>query len=272
MPIKLIAIDMDGTLLNSRHELTPRTRQTIQACQDQGMPVILATGRGRTPAAAAVVEALKLTAPGIFLQGLAIHEADGRLHWQRLFDPQIALPLVELAESENYALLGYAAARIVVGQRNRYTDRILDFGEPEPETVGSLRGVLTSIPFNKFVVFDEPAQIPTIRHKIERRLGNAVQLVQPLHDSIEVLPAGASKGAALAHLIGEMGITAAEVLALGDGENDVSMLQLAGIGVAMGNALPQAHAAADYITATNDEDGAALAIEKFALGRGWEKI
>lgn len=85
------------------------------------------------------------------------------------------------------------------------------------------------------------------------------------HSRLQVLPLGASKGAGVAWLLDRLGVDPSAVLALGDGENDVEMLQLAGLGVAMGNAGPPALAAADAITATNNEDGVARAIEQFVL-------
>lgn len=263
MPIKVIATDIDGTLLNSHHQLSERNENALKAAMAKGVQVILATGRPRATTAIEIIERLGLQTPGIFLQGLAVYDATGALHRQETFDPDLGRLIIEHAEQSGYSLMAYAGARIIAGVKNQHTDRIISYGEPEPEIIGTLHNLTE--PFNKLVFFDEPGRIAPLRASVMALLGGRARIVQTLPESIEVLPNGISKGAALAHLLDEMQVDPADVIAFGDAENDLEMITLAGLGVAMGNAMPLLKEAADYITGTNDEDGVAQGIEKFVL-------
>src|SRR5690606_17087092 len=108
--------------------------------------------------------------------------------------------------------------------------------------------------------------INALRWQLNMQLGGTARLVQAgIPDMLEILPPGTSKGSALKTLLKEMNIAPANVLAIGDGENDIEMLQLAGIGVAMGNALQPVKDIANHVVSNNDADGVAEAIEAFAL-------
>jgi Cof subfamily protein (haloacid dehalogenase superfamily) len=112
----------------------------------------------------------------------------------------------------------------------------------------------------------DPRQISALRWQLGAQLGKSVRLMQAgLANMLEILPPGASKGAALRQLAHEMKFKPDEIMAIGDAENDIEMLQFAGIGVAMGHAPENVRQAADHITATHDDDGVAQAIERFVL-------
>jgi len=265
MTIRLIATDVDGTLLNSHHQLTPRTEAALKAASAQGIPVILATGRARTARAVELIEQLGLQTPGIFLQGGAVHNADGSVRFQTLLADEIAEKIISIAQRERISLLAYCGYRIITARRNAHTDIVLRYGEPAPEEVGDLRNLLGNTPINKLVVFDEVARISAVRALFGAQLNGAVALVQTLPMSMELLPNGISKGVALRHLAQDYGIDMADVLALGDAENDIEMLQAVGVGVAMANAMQATKDVADHLTTSNDEDGVALAVERFVL-------
>ena len=118
MPIKVIATDIDGTLLNSHHELSERNEHALKAAIAQGVHVILATGRPRSSKAIYLIERLGLQTPGIFLQGLTVFDVDGKLHRESMFDPEIARLVIEHAEQSGYTLMAYVGERIITGVRN----------------------------------------------------------------------------------------------------------------------------------------------------------
>ncbi|MBZ0305781.1 MAG: Cof-type HAD-IIB family hydrolase [Anaerolineae bacterium] len=269
MSIQLIAVDLDGTLLNSQHQLTPRTRAALQAAVRQGIQVVVATGRTRSaPTAGRVIEELGLTSPGIFSQGLMIHNADGSVRFQQSISTERAAEVIRFSEANRLHYYGASGATLFMQPDNPFVVAMLEqYHEPSPREVPSLLHILDSHPINKFVFIEAPERLTDLRDFLLPQLVDGENLFASAPEFLEFVPAGASKGAALARLIEELNIPRESVLALGDAENDIEMLQVAGIGVAMGNAMPHVKEIADYITLSNDEDGVAEAIERFVLTR-----
>jgi Cof subfamily protein (haloacid dehalogenase superfamily) len=265
--IKLIVTDLDGTLLNSQHALSERNLQAINAARAQGIQVVLATGKTRG-SALSVLEKLNLDTPGIFVQGLVTHAADGSIRQQLTLDPAVARQVITFAEDRGFALMAYSGTRLLVRQRNHDTDLFLEYGEPEPEIVGPLQNILDTTPINKIAAVHraDPRRITALRWQLNMQLNGTARLMQAgVAATVEILPKNGSKATALKALFKELKIAPAQVLAIGDGENDIEMLQTAGIGVAVKNAHANVQGAADHVVASNDEDGVAEAIERFAL-------
>jgi Cof subfamily protein (haloacid dehalogenase superfamily) len=263
--IQLIVTDIDGTLLNSHHELSPRNAQALRAAITQGVGVILATGRPRTAKTVELIHTLELTTPGIFLQGGMICDAEGNILHQTAMDTDAALGLVRLGEMAGYTTMLYCGLDILIKEHNVHTLKLQSYSESPYQAVGDLQAQITPGRVNKVIFLDEPENIPGIRAHLSQHLNGSTKLVQTLPMAIEVLPNTVSKGAALTWLLDDLGISPEEVMALGDAENDIEMLQVAGLGVAVANAMPATLAAADQVTASNDEDGVALAVEQFVL-------
>jgi Cof subfamily protein (haloacid dehalogenase superfamily) len=267
-PIKLVAIDLDGTLLNSQHQMTERVEKTIKAAMEQGTQVVLATGK-TYHAAEWLYETLKLNLPGVFIQGTAIYNSDGSLHSQQTITSQIARQIITFADDRGYLTGMYSGNRILVRKMHpRIEELTAHYHEPMPEAVGPLQNVLDSLPVNKLLVFapHEARRITALRWHISMQInGGGRSLQTGIGDELEILPARASKGAMLKVLLKDLGVPASQVMAIGDGENDVEMLQMVGLGVAMGNAPETVKAAAKTVVASNDADGVAEALERFVL-------
>lgn len=265
-PIQLIAVDLDGTLLTSKHELTARNEQTLKTAMARGIEVILATGKTRA-SATGVIARLGLTSPGVYLQGLAIYNGDGTIRHQQTLDKALARKVGAFIESSGFTLMAYSGTRILMRERDHQAERLLKYHEPGVEPVGKdLEYYIDNIPVNKLHFFiDEPEKIPLMRHELERLAEGKASVVMPNNFIMEVLPYGASKGSGLKLLLDDMNVDPKNVIAFGDGENDVEMIQLAGIGVAMANGMSKAKDAADYVTSSNDQDGVAEAVERFVL-------
>ncbi len=265
-PIKLIVTDIDGTLLNSQHELSERTENALKAAIEKGVKVVLATGK-TCISGMETVRRLNLDTPGIYLQGLAIYEADGTLRWQQTLDPKVARTAINCGEDRGFTMVAYSGAHILCRTRNRDMDALMEYHDGEPEAVGPLQNILDTIPVNKVlaVKLAQPRAITALRWQLSMQINGTGKLVQALDDMVEILPPGASKGAALKLLLKDLKIPAENVMAIGDGENDLEMIQLAGIGVAVGNANQKLKEAADQVVASNDKDGVAEAVESFVL-------
>jgi Cof subfamily protein (haloacid dehalogenase superfamily) len=263
-PIRLIATDIDGTLLNSRHEISPRNEQALRRAMQQGVQVVLATGKTYL-SGVGIIRQLGLTTPGVYVQGLAICGPDGSVLHSQTLNPDVVQHVASLAEVEDIAIVGYEGSRLMMPDDNDYAKALTQHHEPQPEIVGPLSRLAGAVAFNKLIVMCEPENMPELRQKVSQHVNGSAGIVLSSPFLLEIVPLGTSKGAGLAWLLDYLGVPADEVLALGDAENDVEMLQMAGVGAAMGNAMSVVKDAADIIVASNDDDGLAEAVERFVL-------
>jgi len=264
--IKLIVTDIDGTLLNSQHKMTERTENALKAAIAQGVKVVLATGKTRR-SVDDIIKRLDLKTPGVYVQGLVISHPDGSEQHLGTLGADLMRRVLTFIEDRGYQAMAYSGKRILV-RSNTVESTVLteQYDEPKPEVVGPLVNIVDDVPINKLIFCGREAKHMTaLRWQLTHLIDGDARITQALPDAIELLPFGASKGTALKLLLTEFGLEPDQMLAIGDGENDIEMLQLAGIGVAMGNANPKLKAVADATVASNDEDGVAEAVEKFVL-------
>lgn len=263
---KLLVTDVDGTLLNSQHQMTARTEQALKAAIAKGVRVALATGKTRR-SVEDIIQRLGLTTPGVFVQGLVIAQPDGAEQHLGTLDPTLVRRVLTFAEERGFQAMAYSGKRILV--RAMTTEaRILtqQYGEPLPEVVGPLVNLVDDVPLNKVIFCGREAKhITALRWQLGHLVEGSARLTQALPDAIELLPYGASKATALKLMLKDLGIAPEEMIAVGDGENDIEMLQLAGLGVAVANANPKLKAVADATVASNDADGLVELVEKYIL-------
>ena len=263
--IKLLAIDLDGTLLRSDHRLSERNRLAIRGAMQQGVEIVLATGKTRN-SALELIEDLDINSPGIFMQGLITYNGDGTVRRRHIMDKQIAQHVFALAELHSFRAIAYSDNRAFSLMPDEVSDRMTEYGEPEAELVASWHEVLNAIDINKIILYDAEDRVAVLREQIRESIGAYVHVTRAnIAGMLEVLPGNTSKGQSLKLLLEEMGIEPRNALAIGDGENDIEMLQAVGIGVAMGNAVQLLKDAASEIVPSNDDDGVAHAIEKFVI-------
>lgn len=267
--IKLIVLDIDGTLLNSQLELSERNEQTLKAAMAEDVQVVLATGKTRN-AGVKLIDTLGLTTPGIYLQGLTIYEPDGSIAYQQTLDAAIARQVLTFGTDRGFNFIAYSGTRMMIAEdAPEIVSGLERYHEPRAEVVGPLVNLLNHMSLNKLMAIGEPRAITALRWQLQAQLDGAARIMQAgLPNMLEILPLGASKGAALRHLLKNMlHVDPANVMAMGDAENDMEMLQVAGLGVAIGNADAPLKKIARYVVGTNDEDGVAEAVERFVLKR-----
>jgi HAD superfamily hydrolase (TIGR01484 family) len=238
--IKLIVLDIDGTLLNNAHELTPRTETALKAAMEKGIQIVLATGK-TVASARDLVKRLNLTTPGVYVQGTSVHDAGGNVTHQQTLSADVARQLITFAEDRGFTVAIYSGSRVIMRRLTGLEKTLTEHHEPEPEAAGALQNILDETPVNKLIVFN-------------RGEGH-----------LEILPAGASKGAGVKSVLRDLKVPTEQVMAVGDGDNDIEMLQLVGVGVAVENATPKLKEVAKHVVASNDADGVAEAIERFVL-------
>lgn len=265
--IKLIAVDLDGTLLNSDHKISERTADALRKAVAQGLKIVLATGK--TPFSGRdIVKQFGIDAPGIYVQGLTIVYPDGETKNLAQLDAALVRSVITFAEERGFDVIAYSGGQTFTRVDNVGARELTEaYGESTPQIVGPLQNMLDSTPISKLLFFKrhDARKITALRWQLGTQINGKARLVQALDDALEMLPTGASKGKALKLVLKDLGIDAKEVLAIGDGENDIEMIELAGIGVAMGNASPKLKAVAKHQVASNDADGVAEALERFAL-------
>lgn len=259
-------MDLDGTLLDSQHQLSDRNKAAIRAAQAAGIKLAIATGKTRA-SALPIIEEMALKLPGVFVQGLIIYEGDGRVRHETVLDPAIARATIEYAETHGLPVLAYAGDRLLTRE---HVDEVMDiarFHEPLPEIVGPLIDLLDHTPIHKLIIFcGNTARTEALRAELTERIGEHVSFTTAaMIESLEVLPKNTSKGAGVAQLLRDLDVKPQHTMAIGDAENDLSMLELVGWAVAVGNASEGVKQLADVVVSTNDEGGVAEAIERFAL-------
>ncbi|MDJ0755860.1 MAG: Cof-type HAD-IIB family hydrolase [Ardenticatenaceae bacterium] len=260
--IQCIAVDLDGTLLTSKHTITIGTKNALRRASAAGVPVVIATGKTRA-SSGQIKQELGLNTPGVYSQGLIIANPDGTLRHEVHLANDLAGEIAAAAEAHHCTFVTYKDTQIFTTRNNPLTSRLVDFDEPYPIEVGSVENLMDHAPFQKFILLDQPERLKSISPLLEQQFTGRATLVMSQIDMLELVPLGTSKGGGLKILLDDLGIGYENTIAFGDSDNDLEMISWAGIGVAMGNAMPRIKEAATYVTATNDEDGIPLALDKY---------
>jgi rRNA maturation RNase YbeY len=278
--IRLVALDMDGTLLNESSRVSPEVADTIRAVLDRGIHVLLATGKARVAAMSALAPVgltgpgglVGLDTPGIFLQGLEVYGPRGELISAGGLSNAMVAQVVAWIEAAGGADAGLSLTAFhgdTCTALALTTDVVAlhDFyHEPRAELAPSAADMLAHGSVRKLLAQGTEAQIESLRAAWAPQLaGSSTTLTQALPTMLEVIPLGIHKGTALASLLKEMGVPSTAAMAVGDGMNDLELVRTAGLGIAMGNAVPAVKAVAKDVVPSNDEGGVAVALQRYLL-------
>lgn len=263
---KALVLDIDGTLTNSKKEITPATKQAIQDLLKRGGKVILASGRP-TPGMRRYEEELELEKYGGYLlsfNGARIVECrTGEIVYQRILPLTLLPGLYGFAKKNGCGLITYLGSEVISAfSIDKYVEieaRIN--GLPVREVSDFLSFVDFDI--NKCLMTAEPEKAEAFEKELQEKYGHIASIYRSEPFFIEIMPQKVDKAASLDKMLPAIGVERGNTVCCGDGFNDISMIKYAGVGVAMGNAQQAVKEAADYITATNDEDGLVQVIEKF---------
>jgi len=265
--IRLLALDLDGTLMDDDMVIrSARARRAISAAQERGVVVTLSTGR-MFDATLPFARDLGITAPLICYQGGLIQSPDSDVPLYRaMMEPSLAREALEWCARRGWHLVLYADGDVFLDEQRHPESFYRDMLGERLIWVDDLHTVLERHEPVKFLVFVEPREADCAAIELRQRFGRRMELTRSHALIVEGNPLGVSKGDALRRLAAHLGIPQAKVMAVGDQDNDASMIAWAGVGVAMGNASHATKSAADWIAPSVAEDGAALAIERFVLG------
>lgn len=298
-PVRLVALDLDGTLLNRRSQITPRTRSAVLTASQQGVVVVPATGRALAtlPPEVAQLPGVRyvLTTNGAAVWDLGSEPmssvysryADAEKRQitqpvcllQRLFPPQKAREVFGLCQQYEGELTIFSDGRAIKDRESQDLAAARMARHCSTEADQPYDGRFTVVPdlaewmsreahaIEKFCLFFGSAEKARAALPAFRQL-KGVEVVQGSPDNVEVTAQGVDKGEALLALADQLGIPRSETMAVGDSENDRALLEKAGVSAAMANAMPSIQALADYVSQADcDADGVAELFEKLVLVR-----
>lgn len=266
LPYRAIALDLDGTLINHDKVVTPKTREALLQAEAEGVVIILASGRP-TYGIEPVAECLELDKRGGYILsyngGNIVNAKTGEKLFAQFLPDEVIPILYRYAKEKNHALLGYAGNEIITEMPDdQYVKEESRINKMNIRKVENLFEALEPHP-TKLLMTGDPADMLKAENELSEILGDRMDIFRSAPFFLELVPKGIDKAKSLLRLLSKINLTPADMIAFGDGYNDLSMLKLAGMGVAMQNAAPEVRAEADYITLSNEEDGVAAALEHF---------
>ena len=272
MKYKMIALDLDGTLTNSQKTVSERNKEALKKAAEMGVHIVLASGRplvGIRPVADMV--GLKEIG-GYMLAYNGAHIVDG-VTGETIMETMIPegyyRDIVKYGSMyEDVTIVSYNhEGAVTLDDTNAYALLEAKINKVPLRKVDDLCEALDG-PVCKFLCVGEHSHLREIERLLKEKYGDKLNIFFSETYFLEIVPPGIEKAASLKKLMEKFGIDRTELIACGDGFNDAGMLTFAGLGAAMENAVASTREAADYITASNNDDGVALVIEKFMLKHG----
>ena len=270
MGYKLIAIDMDGTLLNSNNKVSERTRRAILKAGEKGVYVILATGRILSSAIKYSYK-MNLKTPIISSNGAIVIDENENIIYEKSIHKSTVEDITKLADENNLYYHFYTKDSFY---SNQYVKDIIEFYNPRNtkqedkikfNLYKDIKEIVDrNIEVYKFIFIDNDTK-KLYKLREELKSVKNINTCSSWSNNVEVMQKGVSKGNSLKYLCERLDISREDVIAIGDNENDLSMIDFAGLGVSMGNGGEKVKSIADVITSTNDDDGVAKIIEKYIL-------
>ena len=268
MEYKLLVLDLDGTLTNSQKRITRKTRETLIKVQEKGIKIILASGRP-TYGIVPLANELRLNDFGGFILS---YNGGEIINWQtqdvlckKVLDAEVLPYLYTCAKEYDFPILTYQHENILT----EYPDDIYVHKEAflNKMNIKKVDNFLEAVnfPVAKCLIVGESTDLAVLEKKMQKHLQGSMEVYRSEPYFLELVPKGIDKAQSLAFLLEETGMKREEMMACGDGFNDLSMIKFAGLGVAMANAQDVVKENADFITLSNEEDGVAYAADRFLL-------
>ena len=259
---KLLALDLDGTLIGRDLTISPRTKNAISQLMSQGIIVTIATGR-MFQSALPFAKELNINVPIICYEGAMIANPDTKdVLWHKPVPLQFARQVIEIVNREKLHINAYLDDELYVETVNEKAALYASIARVRANAVGKLLDFLDREP-TKLVIVGTPEEIDGINKTLKDEFKGALHIAKSFPRFCEVAHRECSKANALSMLADKLGIVQSEVMAIGDNPNDVDMVEWAGMGIAMANGTQEVKEVADWITGSIEEDGVAQAIEKF---------
>lgn len=268
MAYEILVLDIDGTLTNSQKEVSPQTLEAILKAQERGHKVVLASGRP-TPGILALASRLKLSEYNGFILSFngakIINCKTNEIIYQKVMPRELLPKLYAAAIANSVGIISYENNSIIAG-----TD-IDEYMEKEAKINGIPIKKVDDFPnyftfdINKCLMTGPGTHLEEVEQTMKNQFGDQLNIYRSEPYFLELMPKHIDKAYSLSKLLDYLGLSKDQMISCGDGYNDLTMIQYAGMGVAMANAQEIVKRAADYITLSNDEDGVAHVINEFML-------
>ena len=271
LPYSIIALDLDGTLTNSEKNITPRTFDALMKAQREGVRLVLASGRP-TFGIAALANQLQLADYGGYVLsyngGRIIDWCEKTVIFSQVVDQKLVPILHDFAEKAQLPIVTYLPEAILASKNEgeylaeeaRINGMPVVVAQNFVEEAMQIAGGST-----KFLIPGEPELLIQLESEMKAALSEQMEVFRSAPFFLELPPKGIDKAQSLQRLLTHLGLERESLMAFGDGFNDLSMIQFAGQGVAMANAVEEVKSIADFVTTSNEEDGIAHALEQLLL-------
>ena len=265
MKYKVIALDIDGTLTNTDKVMTPETVKAVIDLQKEGLHVVIASGRSEY-GFRHIADELQFDKYGNYIMsfngGRIMNYATGEIVYDNPLPLSYIQEIYDIAVKYDVGILGYDRDCLISGNGiDEYQELDAWACKMNLKETDDFPSYFSKA-FNKCLLTGEPEKLKEVLPLVKAQLDDRLNVFLSEEFYIEVVPQGVHKAAALGQLLEKLGCTREELVCVGDGMNDKTMIEYAGLGVAMGNANPAVKEVADYITDTNDNDGVVKLIEK----------
>lgn len=261
---KLIAIDLDGTLLTDDLVIPQDTVAAIQKVVAEGIVVTIATGR-MFASASLIARQLNINVPLITYQGALIKDVNGReVMYERTVPPEVTQKLIEIALEKKIHLQVYQDDILFSAEEN---EKLIAYSQAVkvPYTIEPDLKKLASKGITKLLFIEDPDVLDQLQQELQTLYSKYAHIAKSKKNYLEVTHPEANKGSALLHLAKQLDIDPSEIIGIGDNYNDLELIDAAGLGIAMGNAVKEVKEKADYTTFTNNEEGVLHVLERFIL-------
>jgi len=262
---KLVVIDLDNTLLDEEHKISCKNIDMLEKIRAQGIEVIIATGRMYS-SAQPYLEELSLKNRVIVYNGAMVKDIlSGQILYHKPIDEEVARKLIKDLKSEGLHINLYQDDKLYVDQDNKYKRRYERITKIKAVHVDNLIDFDFVNPTKLLIIEDDPAQHQYYIEYLKKNYSDIIDVTESKNYFIEIGAKGVNKGNTLNHLMNKRGLKREEVIAIGDGLNDIEMISLAGTGIAMDNAHWLVKQAADVVAPSHQEDGVAVILEKLIM-------
>lgn len=263
--IKLLAIDLDDTLVRDDNTISEYTRKILQRAQAKGIQIVIATGRMyQTARPVGLALGLGDLPMILFSGGLVQRIESGEKLWEQTIPVPIAKEILELARVNDWYVQSYENDDLLVHHETEQSQFYEKTVGAKAVYVGDALYTEVTGP-NKLLFLEDPAKLEGIINILQAKYGDILEIVRSKVNFLEVNSSNCTKGSTLATMVKDLGFTAEEVVAFGNSQNDISMLTYAGTAVAVANAEPNVKAVAQSICPSNEDDGVAHWIEENIL-------
>lgn len=268
MKYKLLVLDLDGTLTNNKKEITEYTRNTLIEAQEEGVKIVLASGRP-TYGIAPIAEKLELKKYGGYILsyngGEIINWQTGEMMYENVLPDEVLPYLYQCSRDNDFAIVTYKDKYVITEHPDdEYVLKEALLNVMETKKVENFLDAI-DFPVPKCLIVGEASRLAELEKTMHEALKDKMGVYRSEPYFLELVPKGIDKAQSLSVLLQKIGYAREEMIAVGDGFNDKSMIEYAGLGVAMANAQEVVKQSADYITLSNEEDGVAHVVKKFML-------